>query len=361
MSDKKKKGMTGSRLLVVYSLILFLIIFVILSLTTLVGYLLTRLGIVSETFYLNPLVGVVFVVLVSFIIALLSSIANKHVILRPIQDMTTAMKELEQGNFDAHIDLDWGLRPQEMVDFSESFNQTAKELRSVKMLRSDFINNFSHEFKTPIVSLRGFAELLKHKDLSEEKRQEYLDIIIAEASRLTALSTNVLTLTKIENQAILTDLDLFAMDEQIRQAILVLEPRWSEKALQLDVNLQEVVYFGNTDLMSQVWVNLLDNAIKFSEVAGKLEIELTDFSDEVLFTLKDYGCGMDADTKARVFDKFFQADDSKVMGGNGLGMTIVQKIITLHRGHIAIESEPGEGTLVTVSLPKQARMKKPTS
>jgi signal transduction histidine kinase len=335
-----------------YAFNVFVIMYVILAVMALGGYLLTDAGILEEDFYKEPLIGALAAFFISFVVSLCTTILSDRTFLRSIREMTNAMRELADGNFDVHIRLRKGPNTKELNDFRESFNDTAKELKSVKMLRSDFINNFSHEFKTPIVSLRGFAELLKNEDLSPEQRDDYLDIIITESNRLSTLATDVLNLSKIENQTILTDLAMFNMSEQIRHTVLMLERKWSKKALNLDINLDEVNFYGNEELLSHIWVNLIDNAIKFSKEGGRLGLELIDLSDEVVFRISDEGMGMDAETQAHIFDKFYQAEDAKSIGGNGLGLAIAHKVVTLSKGEIVVESQPGLGTQITVTLPK---------
>lgn len=350
----------------VFSLVIFTIIFVILGLIAILGYLLTKYGYLNNDFYTHPYVGLIIIFCISFILSGFTILVGGKVLLKPIREMIIAMQELSHGNFDIQVNLSWGLHLQELSNFCESFNETAKELRSIEMLRSDFVNNFSHEFKTPIVSLQGFAELLKHEDLPADKRNEYLDIIISESNRLSTLATNVLNLSKIESQAIVAGRSTFNLSEQIRNAILMMESKWLKKELDLQLDLleidsTEIYFYGNAELLNQVWVNVLDNAIKYSDQNGKLEIELLDFYDKVTFKLKDYGCGMDTNTQAHIFNKFYRANTSQAIEGNGLGLTIVQKIVDLHRGQISIESKPKQGTSVTVSLPKQLSEKKISS
>ena len=162
-----------------------------------------------------------------------------------------------------------------MEELSESFNKMTQELSSIQTFRSDFINNFSHEFKTPIVSIRGFAKLLKEGDLTEEERQEYLDIIISESERLADLSTNVLNLSKYESIEIVSDVKPFRIDEQIRRTLVLLESKWEKKDLDMNVELEEIVYNGNAELLQLIWINLLDNAIKFTKNNGNIQIRLS--------------------------------------------------------------------------------------
>jgi len=192
---------------------------------------------------------------------------------------------------------------------------------------------------------------LKQGNLSEEKKQDYLDRIIQESERLVELSTSILNLSKVENTEILSEKTIYRLDEQIRLAILMLEPKWSAKSLQLDIALEDVAILGNKNLLQQVWINLLDNAIKFTDSGGKLRIALRQRGQEAIFRLEDNGCGMSEETMRRMFDKFYQGDPSRSMTGNGLGLTIVKRIIDLCQGTIEAESELGQGSVFTIKLP----------
>jgi len=314
--NKIKKFFSGFTLVFIYSAVIFLIILVILMITALTGYYLISHGHLKGDFYKSPYAVLILVFFVSILIGILSRLFGMNILIKPLYMMEKAMKELARGNFNAQIDLGKESHLRELRDFLHSFNETARELRSIDSLRSDFVNNFSHEIKTPIVSIKGFAELLKHEDLTPEQREEYLDIIISESDRLTSLATNVLNLSKIENQAIVTKQSTFNLSEQIRNAIVMMEPRWLAKGLDLDIDLLEVdggdiFYYGNAEMLNQVWLNLLDNAIKFSSQGGKLEIRLTEAYDKVVFEIQDHGCGMDTQTQARIFEKFYRAQTSQ--------------------------------------------------
>lgn len=244
-------------------------------------------------------------------------------------------------------------RPAELREFSQAFNTAAQELSSTELLRKDFINNFSHEFKTPIVSLGGFARLLREETLSPQDQAEYLDIIISESDRLAQLATNILMLSKIEAQSIVAQKNTFQISEQIRQSVLMMESKWRAKQLCMDLELEELYFTGNEELLKQVWVNVIDNAIKFSADRTNVIIILTREGDHLNFSVQDQGCGMDEHTRAHMFDQFFQGDTSHATEGNGLGMAMVHKIVELHNGRILVESTPGVGTRVTVTLPVQ--------
>ena len=239
------------------------------------------------------------------------------------------------------------------AELIESFNLMTEDLSGIEMFRSDFINTFAHEFKTPIVSIRGFAKQLKNENLTEEERREYIDIIISESERLTKLSSNVLLLSKLENQSILSDYSVFSLDEQLRSDILLLEKQWTQKNLEIEPELDEVQYCGNAEVLSQLWVNLLSNAIKFTPEGGKIVIRLTKDSEWVKVMVRDNGIGMSPETLQHVFEKFYQGDRSHSVEGNGLGLALVKRIVELCGGNISIESEARNGSTVYVSLPIQ--------
>lgn len=269
--------------------------------------------------------------------------------LRPINDLVHAMHAVSQGDFSVRVD-DENV-PGDMGELAGSFNDMASELGSLELFRKDFINNFSHEFKTPIVSIRGFAKQLERDDLTDEQRREYLDIIVSESDRLANMASNVLLLSKLENQTIVTDRVRFALDEQLRRAILLLEKQWTEKALDIDVDLEAVEFYGNEEMLNHVWVNLLGNAVKFSPVGGRLTVRLRREDGFALATVRDEGPGMDEATRRRVFEKFYQGDTAHATEGNGLGLALVRRIVDLCGGDVTVDSAPGMGATFSVRLP----------
>ncbi len=268
--------------------------------------------------------------------------------LAPVQNAVWMADRLAEGDFQARMEPEGG---REMRRLAESFNHMARELGSLELLRSDFVNDFSHEFKTPIASIRGFARMLQREDLSGEERREYLEIIVRESNRLTDLATNVLNLSKLEKQTILSGQTEFNCTEQLRRALALLEPRWSKKEQQFLFEGDEIFLTGNKELLDQVWINLLDNAIKFSPEKSVIKILFRKRPGCVLFTLTDQGPGMGPEEQKHVFEKFYQGDGSRNVSGNGLGLSIAKRIVELHRGNIEIVKSDERGTIFEVSLP----------
>lgn len=283
----------------------------------------------------------------SLAVGVVTAALISRVPLRPLQALLDGMNSLAQGDYSVRLHLPFPFVNRKL---SESFNELAAELENTEMLRSDFVNNFSHEFKTPIVSMLGFAKLLKRADLPAEKREEYLDIILSEGKRLTDMADNVLSLAKIEKQSILTEIEEFNVSEQIRTCMLLLEKKWEQK--QLDIQFDEYEYHctGNQELLKQVWINLLDNAIKFAPEGSLVKVHIVSGPDTIAVSFANAGEAIGEEARKRIFEKFYQGDTSHATEGTGLGLAIAKKIIDLHKGTITVEYLDGRNVF-TVALP----------
>lgn len=326
----------------------FLIMLISSAIIGIIAFLFSKLGWIafdgSQGIW-NP---ILFMLPTSIVLGTCIAAVMSRRTMKPFHNFVRATQKVAKGDFDVRIERS-GIFEMDII--AHSFNKMVHELSGIETLRSDFVNNFSHEFKTPIVSIRGFAKLLKEGDLDEEEQQEYLDIIISESERLADLATNILNLSKIENIEILAEKELFSLDEQIRRVILLLEPRWSTKELSVSVDLDKIELFSNQNIVQQLWTNLLDNAIKNTDQGGSIAISLTKKDQEALFKIEDNGCGMDEETLAHIFDKFYQGEKSHSSAGNGVGLTLAKKIVELCEGSISVESSLGHGSVFRVTLP----------
>lgn len=286
----------------------------------------------------------------SLIGAVLAGFLGKYY-LRPLKQLIRATKEVKKGNFKVQVESK-NNSISEMGQLIDSFNEMVRDLDGIELFRNDFINNFSHEFKTPIVSIRGFAKELQYGDLCEEQRSEYAKIIAEEADRLAKLSINVLELSKLENQQIVTAKRDFYLDEQLRQCILLLEGEWMKKNIEIIPELAEVRYHSNEEILAHVWSNLLGNAIKFTPEGGTVFISLTADESGVTALIRDTGIGMSEEVKAHVFEKFYQGDPSHHRHGYGIGLTMAHRAATMLGATITVDSTPGEGSTFTVRLPR---------
>lgn len=284
--------------------------------------------------------------ILSLIIGSLLMLVASGFIVKPVEKLSAATEKIAKGDFDIQIANN---RNDEIGQLIDSFNIMAKELAGMEMLRSSFISDISHEFKTPLTSIEGYTKLLRDCK-SDVERNEYIDIITEETKRLSALSGNILLLNRIENENITLAKSPFRLDEQVRQVILFHESKWSSKDIDLQLDLDETTYEGNEQLLYQVWLNLFDNAVKFSKAHGVIEVNLRKTDSRVVFAITDFGKGMTVEEKDRMFEKFFTGDGSRNTEGNGLGLSIVKRVIDMHNGKIEVTSKPDEFTQIKVLL-----------
>jgi len=289
----------------------------------------------------------------SIVIGLVLSIIINKAFFTPIRELCEVTKRVAHGDFSIQLKeqtkKNGEVKNDEISMLTHNFNVMVNELDKNKTLKSDFVTNVSHEFKTPLASIKGYAELIKDcKDQAE--LIEYCNNIIESSDSLTTLTSNILRLSKLENHAIIQPND-FRIDEQIRQAIIMLEDKWSQKNIELNLDLDEVTIFYDEALFAQVWQNLISNAIKFSNDGGEINIILKKYGTEATFTVKDNGIGMSDEVRDRIFDKFYQGDTSRAREGNGLGLALVKKILDDSHCSIDVSSKEGEGSIFTVHIP----------
>jgi signal transduction histidine kinase len=315
---------------------------------SLVIYVCYRFGFVTDL-WPHPTALLILLPVTSLVVGtVLSLIAGKR-LLEPVKNLAAGMKKVSEGNFKVQIEEPRG--PEELDELIRSFNKMAQELDGTELFRTDFINDFSHEFKTPIASIRGFAKQLQKDTLTPEQRKEYTDIIIEESERLSAMSSNILLLTRFENQTIVSDASDFSLDEQIRSCLLLQQSQWERKGIEWELELEPVQYWGNREMLSHIWQNVIGNAIKFSPEGGKIQIKCHNEVSCVKFTISDSGCGMDDVTMSHIFEKFYKGDASRTTTGNGLGLSLVRRIVDLCGGSIAVKSQLERGSTFIVRLP----------
>jgi len=303
------------------------------------------------SFPLTSLHFVTILALISIIFgSLISMFALQHV-LTPIMELSKAMQNVAKGDYTIKLDPPPHGPKSEMYDLWSSFNQMVQELNSTQTLHSDFISNVSHEFKTPLATISGYATLLQDDSLSSEERNEYIHIITQSAKELSRMTGNILSLSRLEHQTIVSEKESFRVDEQIRHCILRLEPVWSAKNLNIYPELDRIIWNGNMELTAHIWSNLLENAIKFTPQGGEISITAQIQNPWLTVTFQDTGIGMTPDVQAHIFDKFYQGDISHQKKGNGLGLALVRKIVTLYGGSIQVESRPELGSTFRISLP----------
>lgn len=289
-----------------------------------------------------------------FVFAVLFGVAVavilNHAFVSPMSEMARAMQFVADGDFDVQLKCKSTIS--DIKDVYTSFNRMVKALSETETLQSDFISNVSHEFKTPINAIEGYASLLQDSELPHDQQAQYVDKIIFNTKRLSDLVGNILLLSKVDNNSIRPKASVYRLDEQIRQSIFALERKWTEKNIDFDIEMEDVEYCGYESFMLHVWTNLIDNAIKYNSYGGEIKLRLANEGENVVFTITDTGSGISREEQSSIFNRFYQGDSSHKSEGNGLGLALVKRIVTSSGGEISVASEKGAGACFTVRLPQ---------
>ena len=288
-------------------------------------------------------------VIVSVVVGGVMTAVISRVFFNPVKNLRQAMDKVANGDFAIQLDTDKSSSG-EIKELYAGFNLMTNELKATEILQTDFISNVSHEFKTPINAIEGYSMLLQGCENLDDDQKEYVEKILFNTGRLSSLVSNILLLSKIENQSIQAKREVFSLDEQIRETIVALETAWAPKNIELDVDLDSVRYNGNEIMMRHIWSNLISNAIKFTPENSTVSIRLQNRKDKFIFSVTDQGEGLSDEAKKHLFDKFYQADTSHKSEGNGLGLALVKQILDIDGGDITAENVNGGGCRFTVTL-----------
>ncbi len=291
--------------------------------------------------------NLIWIVVVSILIGgLVMGIISRSFVI-PLTNLSAAINRVANGDFETQIETKSKLIT--MEEIYSNFNLMVKELNATETLQSDFVSNVSHEIKTPVTAIEGYATLLQDCDDSV-LQAEYVDKIMLNTKKLSELVGNILLLSKVDNKAIQAQKHTYRLDEQIRQSIFLFESKWSEKKLELDIDMDEISYTGDENLMQHIWNNLIGNAVKFSPENGEIKLSLKKEDNRIVFTVEDNGCGIKEEEKKHIFNKFYQSDSSHKSEGNGLGLALVKNILNLCKGEISVENGEKGGAKFTVRL-----------
>lgn len=325
---------------------------IFLIIATMVSFCLVQWGINDYKFSFDMLLKSLGIIIPMIIFITVINFINARWFAKQSTDLADGLAKAAAGDYHAKLD------PSKASIFAvayENFNKLEERLKKTGTLQDEFVNNYSHEFKTPITSIKGFAELLLEEDLDEKTRKKYLKIIVEESRKLTSLSEQSILLTKLNAQNIIPNKKKYSLDEQIRNCVIMQEPSCLKKNITINCDLDKVIIFQSEAVLEHLWNNLISNAIKYSNKDGKIDITLTSDNDSVVVKVKDNGIGMSEESLNQIFDRFYQVDKSKTIDGLGLGLTIVGRIIELVEGKITVESEIGKGSIFTVTLHKDQK------
>ena len=285
----------------------------------------------------------------SFLVGVILSIFTGKILLAPFKKLKASMEKVASGDFNVQVDENSMF--DEVEDMYHYFNLMVNELKATETIQSDFISNASHEFKTPLNAIEGYATLLSDNNITVEEKELYVNKILFNTRRMNQLVHNVLLLSKLDNQSISKEYTRFLIDEQIRQSVLFFEEKWTKKNIDFDIDFDELSYFGTESLLIHVWNNLISNAIKFSKENSTIKMSLKKDDTHIVFNIEDDGPGVDEENMKHIFNKFFQADASRKEEGYGLGLALVKKIVDLHFGTVTVKNKEKCGCIFTVKLP----------
>lgn len=295
------------------------------------------------------------VVLLSFLFTLIDYLRRRLTVERTAKRIAEATKQIMSGDFSARVaPVGRFAMDDSFGEMADCFNQMAEELSGVEMLRMDFISNVSHEMKTPLAVMQNYGTLLQRPDLSEEERMEYARGVTDGARRLSDMMSNILKLSKLENQQIFPYAERYDLGEQLCEALLQYESVWEREGIEVDADLAEgVIVCADRELLLLVWNNLLSNAFKFTPAGGTVGVSLAEADGYAIVTVRDTGCGMSAETGAHIFEKFYQGDRSHATRGNGLGLALVRRVVDILHAEISVESALGAGSAFTVRVRRE--------
>ena len=350
---RRNKQPVQDRFPLVFYLTFFSFIVMILSSGLLYGVwlLLVNNGVVQDD-SLNLRRMLLWMLIVSSTIsAVLVFVLGNRFIFKSIRELSDASARVAHGDYTPHLEIP---KEREIGELVRNFNHMTNQLSKKETLSSDFITGISHEFKTPLATIRGYAQLL-NDEVPAKEREQYIEIITKKVDVLTDLVSNILALSKMENTDKALPTEWFSLDEQIRKNILFLEPDWSGKQIEMIPELIVLSINGNKELLGEVWQNLLDNAIKFTPVNGRIIVTMESLGDRVSIVFRDNGIGMDEETQSHIFEKFYQGANQPSKKGSGLGLAITKQVLEMCDGTITVQSAPDKGTTVRVLLPINAK------
>ncbi|MFF2888559.1 sensor histidine kinase [Paenibacillus sp. NPDC057967] len=271
-------------------------------------------------------------------------------LVRPIKKLTEATKRIAAGDFNVKLNIK---QKGELGTLARSFEEMMRDLKQLEQMRREFVSNVSHEVQSPLTSISGYAIALKQAGIPESERNRYLDIIISEAKRMSKMSDSLLKLSLLESSKQQLRVTELRLDEQIRRVIVAIQPQWSARSISFDMNLKPISVMADHDQLNQVWTNIIGNSIKFSEEGGTIHVSMKQDAKTVTVRISDTGIGISEEDQKRIFERFFKADrsHSRKYDGSGMGLAIAKQIVSLHEGHIRVESELGRGAAFIVTLP----------
>ena len=297
-------------------------------------------------------VSVFLTILFGAVLCTICDLIRRRVMIEtPVNQILEATEKIASGDFKVKL-----IPNHEYSKFDEydlifnNINTMTEELSKNEILKSDFISNVSHEIKTPLAVIQNYAKTLQNENLSKEKKQEYLSVLLSQTQKLSTLITNILKLNKLENQKIVPEIEKFDLAELLRLTTLSFENLFEKKNIEIVCDIDETTIISSKSLLEIIFNNLISNAIKFTDNNGKITISLKQDQTHAIVKVSDTGCGISKEVGEHIFDKFYQGDTSHSNEGNGLGLALVKKVIDVIGGEISVESQVGVGSTFIIKL-----------
>jgi len=291
------------------------------------------------------------ITLFEVILVLIITYALTQKIINPIKKLASVSRKIAEGDFSEKIPMPLNSND-EIGELIASFNYMTEKLENLEMMRKSFISNVSHELRSPLTSIRGFIEGILDRTIPDEKRDFYLNLVREEVIKLNNLINQLLELSRLEWGKINLNLSTFKIYSVIAEELIKFEKRIEEKKIEVFLEVNEnLMVKADRDLISRVVHNLLDNAIKYNKVGGKIYIYSEVENGKAYITIQDTGIGIPEKLQKLIWERFYKVDESRSLEkGVGLGLSIVKEIIKLHKQNIWVESEEGVGTKFTFTL-----------
>ncbi len=330
------------------ALIFFVVIAVVIQTAVITyDYIIQR----TDDVFLIALLLFIVIFILSAICTAIDVLRRKYMIDKPVSKILSATDRISHGDFESRVEIMHTFDKYTEFDLiAENLNAMAEELSKSELLKTDFISNVSHELKTPLAVIKSYTKSLSDPELDSDTREKYIETITAATDRLSGLVTNILLLNKLENQHIRPEMSEFDLGELVAEAVLDFEGIIEDKNISLECEIDSFIVYSSPDFLKIVFNNLISNALKFTECAGKIGIRVFETDAGTAVAVSDTGCGIEPHVGEHIFEKFYQGDTSHSSEGNGLGLSLVKKVIDILGGEITVHSEKGKGTTFTVII-----------
>ncbi len=269
-------------------------------------------------------------------------------IVKPVRELSATSRRIAQGDYETRVDK---MYDDEIGELADSINHMSEEIKASDRMKNDFISSVSHELRTPLTAIKGWAETMSIGEPDPVTMGKGLNVIINETERLTGMVEELLDFSRIQNGRMVMVMDKIDMLAELDEAVYMLKERAASEKKHLVYEEPEHIapVLGDKNRLRQVFINIIDNALKYTPEGGVIGIQVTEEKDMISVIISDTGCGIAEKDLPRIKDKFYKANQT--VRGSGIGLAVADEIMTLHKGRLDIQSTEGVGTTATISIP----------